>query len=332
MNKLRNVCTAVCIGMLLQACGGSSKSTTNKVETTKLPIKEFHLIQPDKIDDYIADFKTQNAQVELQFEGVQYTLAFYDFGAGQKSVVAEFEKGLVTFGFNPDKNEPEKTLAIVIKNQAGDSVLKGANITLTPDGDNFIYDGNVKNVLTQDVFNVRMIINESFFGAGNSSIEVLDNTATLNGTLGTETYIQMNELIKNNTNVDTLILQEIDGSVNDAINMHTGRLIRNAKLTTVVKANGDINSGGVDLFAAGFKREYNKGGKVGVHSWCCVNGKSAHLLSRDDAEHGAQLTFFRELLGDELGPEFYFFTLNAAPASDIHVMTQTELDKYLITK
>ena len=332
MNKLKNICFAACVGMLLQACGGSSKSTINKVDATKLPIKEVHLIEPDKIADYITKFKTQHAQVELQFEGVQYTMAFVDFGADQKSVVAEFEKGLVTFGFDQSENEPLATLAIVVKNQAGDSVLKGVNITLASEGDNFVYEGNVQNVLNQDMFNVRMVINESFFGAGNSRIEVLDNTATLNGTLGTTTYIQMDELIKNNTNVDTLILQEIDGSINDAINMHTGRLIRNAKLTTVVKANSDINSGGVDLFAAGFKRKYNKGGKVGVHSWCCVKGKSAHLLSKDDAAHGAQLTFFRELLGNELGPEFYFFTLNAAPASDIHVMTEAELNKYLITK
>ncbi|WP_435277291.1 RHO alpha subunit C-terminal catalytic domain-containing protein [Psychrobium sp. nBUS_13] len=95
----------------------------------------------------------------------------------------EFEKGLVTFGFNPDKNEPEKTLAIVIKNHAGDSVLKGANITLTPDRDNFVYEGNVQNVVNQDMFNIRMVINESFFGAGNSSIEVLGSVDLLSSFL-----------------------------------------------------------------------------------------------------------------------------------------------------
>ena len=87
----------------------------------------------------------------------------------------------------------------------------------------------------------------------------------------------------------------------------------------------------MDLFAAGFKRKYVVGGKVGVHAWCCEKGKSAHLLSKTDPAHGAQLTFVREMLGKELGPEFYFFTLNAAPASDIYIMTNDELKKYLIS-
>lgn len=335
MNKLRNVCAAACVGLLLQACGGSnnSKSTTDKVVIADLPIKEVHEIQPDKVAAYVAGFKQQNAQVELQFEGVKYAIAFDDFGEDQKTAIATFERGEVTFGFDKNKNKPLASLIIVIKNHAGNTTLKDVGITLTPEGDNFIYEGNVEHPNTKGLFDVRMVINESLFSAGDSSIQVwANNTAALNGTLGTETYIQVNDFINNNPNVDTLILQNIDGSVNDAINMHTGRLIRNAKLTTVVEANGDINSGGVDLFAAGFKREYNKGGKVGVHSWCCVKGKSAHLLPKGDPAHGAQLTFVREMFGNELGPEFYFFTLNAAPASDIHVMTEAELNKYLISK
>lgn len=332
MKKLLSVCVVVSIGLFLQACGGSSKSTVDKVVKTPAPAKEVHSIEPDKIAAYVSDFKIKNALVELQFEGKQYGIAFADFGADKKSVIAKFERGFVVFGFDQDEEKPLATLTIIIKNHAGDTVLNGTNITLTSEGDNYVYEGNVKNMLTQHLFNIRLVINESLLGAGNSTVSVQGNTATLNGTLGTKTYIQLDELLKNNTKIDTLILQEIDGSVNDAINMHTGRLIRHAKLTTVVKANGNINSGGVDLFAAGFKREYNNGGKVGVHSWCCVNGKSAHLLSKDDASHGAQLTFFREMLGNELGPEFYFFTLNAAPASDIHLMTESELNKYLISK
>ena len=127
-------------------------------------------------------------------------------------------------------------------------------------------------------------------------------------------------------------MQNISGSVNDAINLHTGRLVRNAEMTTIVPFDGDINSGGVDLFAAGFKRIYTTGGKVGVHSWCCVKGKSADKLSKDNSAHGAQLTFVREMLGEELGPDFYFFTLSAASFDSIHVMTKAELDKYLISK
>ncbi len=27
---------------------------------------------------------------------------------------------------------------------------------------------------------------------------------------------------------------------------------------------------------------YEKGGKVGVHSWCCINGKAANELKQSD--------------------------------------------------
>jgi hypothetical protein len=210
--------------------------------------------------------------------------------------------------------------------------LISANIEITEQGDNFIYSGSVVDRTTQGLFTVRLVLNESFFESGNSTVKVLGTKALVNGTLGTKTYIQIDELIKNHPEVNTLELQQIDGSINDAINMHTGRLIRNAQLSTFIPVNGDVNSGGVDLFAAGFTREYTAGGKVGVHSWCCVNGQSAHLLSKDAPEHGSQLTYFREILGKELGPEFYFFTINAASSDNIHLMTQFELTKYLISK
>jgi len=330
MKLLRSVGIALTVITLLQACGGSSKSTTKN--TTAVEPKAVHGIQPNKVASYIDTFKTENAKVDFQFEGKKYDINFTDFGDDKLSAVAQFERGFIVFGFDQDKSAPIANLSIVEAGNGKNSTLRSSTITVKKDGDNFIYEGTVENAVTQGLFSVRLVINESFFGAGNSRLEVVDNTATLNGTLGTKTYIQLDELIKNNTNVDTLILQQIDGSINDDINMHTGRLIRNAKLTTVVPANGDINSGGVDLFAAGFKREYNTGGKVGVHSWCCVSGKSAHLLSKDDAAHGAQLTYFREILGKDLGPEFYFFTINAAPASSIYIMTQAELVKYLISK
>lgn len=330
MKLFKSVGIALTMITLLQACGGSSNSTTKKV--TIAEPKTVHGIQPNKVASYIDNFKTENAKVDFQFEGKKYDINFTDFGEDKLSAVAQFERGFIVFGFDQNKDTPIANLSIVEANNDKNSVLKSSTITVKKDGGNFIYEGTVENAVTQGLFSVRLVINESFFGAGNSTLNIVDNTAILNGTLGTKTYIQIDELTKNNSNVDTLILQAIDGSINDDINMHTGRLIRQAKLTTVVPANGDINSGGVDLFAAGFKREYNKGGKVGVHSWCCVSGKSAHLLNKDDEAHGAQLTYFREILGKELGPEFYYFTINAAPASSIYIMTPAELIKYLISK
>jgi hypothetical protein len=176
------------------------------------------------------------------------------------------------------------------------------------------------------------VFNESLITAGNSSLKVNGTEAMLSGTLGTSTYLQLQNMI-NTTNVNTLILSDVDGSVNDGINMHTGRLIRAAKLATLMPANGEAYSGGVDLFAAGSTRTFTDGGVLGVHSWCCEKGKDASELDKNDPAHGAQITYFREMLGVEKGPEFYFFTINAAPADGIHKMTRAEMAEYnLITQ
>jgi len=330
MKLTHSIALALTLAMLLQGCGSNNKASAEQDKTTVA--KEVHGIAPEKISGYIDTFNTQIEQVDFQFEGKEYDISFTGFMDDEPAAIAQFERGFVIFGFDQDKQTPLPTLSIVETIDGDNLVLRSSTITVSEDGNNIIYQGTVENPITQGIFSVRFIINESFFGAGNSRLEIDNNTATLNGTLGTKTYIQIAQLIEDNPSVDTLILQQIDGSINDDINMHTGRLIHQAKLTTVVPSDGDVNSGGVDLFAAGFKREYRQGGKVGVHSWCCVNGKSAHLLPKDDAAHGAQLTYFREILGKELGPQFYYFTINAAPADSIHVMTQTQLTKYLLTK
>jgi len=330
MKIVKSIGIVFAVTAILQACGNSEPST--KLERSLVP-KEVHNIQPNEVPNYIESFKAQNAKVNFQYDGQQYDIALSDFVQGAPAIIAEFERGLVVFGFNFDKNEPVASLSIIEKID-GDQIESHAyDITVTTDGDNFIYDGMIEHKISKGLFGARLVINESFFGAGNSQVNVVDsNTATVNGTLGARTYIQISDLINNHPSIDTLLLQSIDGSMNDDINMHTGRLIRNAQLTTVVPSNGNINSGGVDLFAAGFKREYHYLGMIGVHSWCCEAGKSAHLLPKDDPAHGAQLTYFREMLGTELGPEFYFFTINAAPAESIYTMSDAEVEKYLVPK
>jgi len=330
MISLKQLSFIVATTIALTACGDSSNS--NKTTTPIVEPTEVHIIQPSEIPEYIANFTEQNAQIDFQFEGVKYDINFRDFGEQSLSAIAQFELGFIIIGFDIDKSEPIANINILETYDDGElkRQLQSNNIEVNAEGDNFVYSGTVKETTTQGLFNIRLVINQSFFEAGSSTITVEGSNAMINGTLGTKTYIQMNELIQNNTEVTTLVLQKIDGSINDAINMHTSRLVRNAQLTTLIPADGDVNSGGVDLFAEGLKRTYIAGGKVGVHSWCCIDGKSAHLLPREHSAHGAQLTYFKEVLGKDLGPAFYFFTLNAATFDNIHVMTLQELQTYLI--
>ncbi len=188
-------------------------------------------------------------------------------------------------------------------------------------------------VLTKENSNVKkftFIANESILGAGNSHLEIKGNEAYLSGVLGTVTYSQIKDLIINHPKIKTIVMTQISGSLNDAVNLHTGRLLRENGFTTKLLSDSDIASGGVDLFCAGVKRIIEKGAKIGVHSWCCTNGLTAIELSKEHPAHQNQLAYFSMVLGSKNGPSFYFYTLEASPFNSIHYMTDEEIKKWNI--
>lgn len=327
---------AIFAALLIQACGGSSTKKIAPIVQLEVEPVAVHLIKPADVPAYVETFKQQKSQLDLQFEGEQYPIGLIDISMDDNFIIASYELGYLIIGFDFSKEEPIASLTVVegdiSSEEEPNRILDGTNIEITAHDENYIYSGSVADRKTQGLFTVRLVINNSLIEGGNSTIEVIDDKALVNGDLGTNTYIQVSNLIQNHPEVKTLVLQQISGSINDAINMHTGRLVRNAQLTTYVPENGDVNSGGVDLFAAGFERKYEQGAKLGVHSWCCIDGKPADELGENHFAHNAQLTYFRELLGKELGPEFYFFTINASSFESVHVMTNVELEKYLMSK
>ncbi len=164
-------------------------------------------------------------------------------------------------------------------------------------------------------------------GAGASRFEIDGTTATVEGTLGSVTFAQVEAIIAQRPDVDTLVMQHVPGSINDDVNVETGRMIRAAGWNTFVPADGEIASGGVDLFCAGVGRAIEPGAQLGVHSWSDGTMDGADYPP-DDPAHASQLAYFTEMLGDPLGPDFYWFTLSAAPADDIHWMTEEEIATY----
>lgn len=170
---------------------------------------------------------------------------------------------------------------------------------------------------------------EVLMGMGDTTLEIRGSEVYLNGTLGTKTYKQFKDLIRHHPEVNTIVLQNVPGSINDAVNMHTGRIIREAGLTTKVLADSNISSGGVDLFCAGKKRIVTKGAQLGIHSWG-GEGISAHTLSKDHPAHQYQITYFTMCLGPEKGPDFYFRTLEAAPAEGMHYMSDEEIKNWTV--
>ncbi|TQV87185.1 hypothetical protein [Aliikangiella coralliicola] len=327
----------------LLVLGGCSSNKSDSTTSTTTPVTQnqiVHLIQPSDIPNYITQFKQLRDQLQLEFDGVTYPISLVDFDIQDKVIYAKYELGLALIGFDLEAEKPIETLTLLegdtsdIENFSNTvtRTLTGSQVQTTQDGDNIIYQATMTDEQTQGTYMARLVFNDALISGGNSVLEINGDSANLSGSLGTNTYIQIDELIMRNPEVRTIVLKDVDGSVNDAINMHTGRLVRNAQLTTFMPADGEAYSGGVDLYAAGYQRKYETGGKLGVHSWCCVDGKPADQLGRNHSAHGAQLTYFRDILGETNGPEFYFFTIEAASFENVHVMTREELDKYkLIT-
>ena len=186
--------------------------------------------------------------------------------------------------------------------------------------------------LSSGTFSVKPIVinfDENSLGTGNSTITVNGNVAEINGTLGSLAYNQILDLNRDERNVHTLLLNIIPGSINDEVNEETGRLIREAGYTTWVKSTSIVESGGVDLFVAGKKRIVESGAILGVHSWCCgENGEDAFEIPANDDQHTRPKQYIIDMLGEPYGTNFYYFAINAAPASGIHNLTDAEIEQY----
>ncbi len=194
---------------------------------------------------------------------------------------------------------------------------------------NYKFSGSLKGADKTATYLISLKVAETISGMGATTLTIKGNEAYLNGTLGTQGYAQFRDLIKNNPEVKTIVLQQVPGSVNDAVNMHTGRIIREAGLTTKVLSDSKISSGGVDLFCAGKKRIVEQGAKLGIHSWG-GDGISADQLAKDHPAHQYQIAYFTMCLGKEKGEKFYFKTLNSASAGEMYWMTNQEIKDWTV--
>ena len=225
-------------------------------------------------------------------------------------------------------SEDEVALEKVFKNL----IAKGELETTVHNFDelDITFKGVLNSEKTGKSFNINYQTNEVILSAGTSTLEVKNNEIHINGELGTRTYHQLKKAIQDYPNAKMVVLGKINGSLNDAVNMHTGRILREAGLTTKVLKDSDIASGGVDLFCAGLERIVEKGAKIGIHSWCCFNELTAIELPKEHPAHKYQIEYFTMCLGEEIGPNFYFHTLSAAPFEGMYWMSDEEIKKWTV--
>lgn len=118
----------------------------------------------------------------------------------------------------------------------------------------------------------------------------------------------------------------VPGSIDDVSNLRASLYVHQFELNIRLNERSIIASGGTDFFLAGKERIVAKGAKIGVHSWS-GGSKPATELSKKHKAHKKYLDYYRIV---NIPDEFYWFTLEAAPAHDIHFMTEEEIEIYKI--
>ncbi|MEO9483683.1 MAG: hypothetical protein ABJG47_09570 [Ekhidna sp.] len=186
---------------------------------------------------------------------------------------------------------------------------------------------------------VLLLISLLFFACKKSNIVtqsiapfsiVDDTTIAINDVINGNSLRAFNEAIRQNPKTKLLVFKEAPGSEDDEVNVQLGRKLHEVALNTHVENNGFIASGAVDLFLAGISRTLGENTRVGVHSWSDGN-KEATDFPRSAPEHQLFIRYYTDIgLSQQLAEDFYFFTIDAAPARDVYLMTPEEIEQYLI--
>jgi Ca2+-binding EF-hand superfamily protein len=181
------------------------------------------------------------------------------------------------------------------------------------------FDTNNDNMISRD----EMIAGYAILDAP-VSFDVQGDSAMMHGTIGASTPFRVMELVYYHPEVKTIVMMDVPGSVDDDSSLRASRMVRSHGLNTYVPSSGEVASGGTDFFQAGVERTCGKGAKFGVHSWSEFGAEGTDY-PRDDEVHSLYLDYC-----DDMGipQSFYWYTLEIAPADDIHYMTEEELSTY----
>ena len=154
-----------------------------------------------------------------------------------------------------------------------------------------------------------------------TTMEVQGTALFMAGEITSRTPANFERLLAENPQVRTIVLTNMSGSLDDGAVQRMGYHLRNAGMNTRLTAQSEIYSGAVDLFLAGSRRSMAPGAVIGVHAWADGFG-AAGDYPPDAPEHQALVQYTRNMLGSD---SFYWFTLQAAPPSGIHIMSAAEI-------
>ena len=155
----------------------------------------------------------------------------------------------------------------------------------------------------------------------------------LDGAINSSALDKFKLLAKQNPKIARIEIVNCEGSINDDVNLELAKYIYDNKYNIHLLDNGLIASGGTDLFLAGRKRSIGANTKIGVHSWAGRNNITALDFPVGHDNHLPYISYYVSVqFSQQEAENFYYFTINAAPANSIHWMTEVEIEQYnLIT-
>ena len=179
---------------------------------------------------------------------------------------------------------------------------------------------------SDDTISNQVNTNQRTFGI--FKVQSGDIVALMNGTIGSNTLTNFDQMMAAFPNIKTIQMKEVPGSSDDDTNLKVALKVYQKGIKTHLLDNGMIASGGTDFFLAGVQRTLGNNVKIGVHSWS-DGTNDATSFPVGHANHQPYIDYYVNV-GFELSlaKNFYYYTINAAPASGIHWMTPTEIATY----
>jgi hypothetical protein len=169
-------------------------------------------------------------------------------------------------------------------------------------------------------------------------------SATINGIIGDTALEDFQAMLAEFPEIDTLNFVQVDGSDisvldNDStdVALELGREIYRRGIKTHLVENGEISSGGTDVFAAGVETSIGSNTFIGVHAWEEGDEDNENLTAweirfdEDNIEHQKYLQYFEDIgFSSQKSSAFYFFTIRSAKAEDMYQMSDEEINKFLL--
>ena len=159
-----------------------------------------------------------------------------------------------------------------------------------------------------------------------TEFRVEDNKLHMTGLINSYTPEQLKDIFGQHPEIDTIVFGQMPGSIDDGANLEEAAWVAARGVNTYLPREGSIASGAPNFFLVGKSRVVEEGAVVSVHSWAYWRGITAQDLPRDDSAHELYIGFYESIGWTRAQAEdFYFFTIEKAPAEYMYVMTPQEM-------